>query len=129
MDLNFSAQEIAFRDEVRAFIEANYPKHLRGKNIMREDLSKEDFLAWHKILGQKGWSAPAHRLYLRHVVPLLGHFSTEASAYRYLARSIEEFGTAGEVARRLADAGFETEPPLRLFLGAAAVWRGRKPGH
>ena len=25
--------------EVRAFIEANYPKHLRGKNIMREDLT------------------------------------------------------------------------------------------
>lgn len=59
MDLNFTAEEIAFRDEVRAFIEENYPKHLRGKNIMREDLSKEDFLAWHKILGKKGWSAPA----------------------------------------------------------------------
>ncbi|MGH6950812.1 MAG: acyl-CoA dehydrogenase family protein [Vitreimonas sp.] len=58
MDLNFSAEEIAFRDEVRAFIEANYPKHLKGK-VLREDLSKEDFLAWHKILGRKGWSAPA----------------------------------------------------------------------
>jgi hypothetical protein len=58
MDLNFSAEEIAFRDEVRAFIEANYPRHLKGK-VLREDLSKEDFLAWHKILGKKGWSAPA----------------------------------------------------------------------
>jgi alkylation response protein AidB-like acyl-CoA dehydrogenase len=58
MDLNFSPEEIAFRDEVRAFIEANYPKHLKGK-VLREDLSKEDFLAWHKILGKKGWSAPA----------------------------------------------------------------------
>ncbi|MDZ4693191.1 acyl-CoA dehydrogenase family protein [Terricaulis sp.] len=58
MDLNFSAEELAFRDEVRAFIEANYPKHLKGK-VLREDLSKEDFLAWHKILGKKGWSAPA----------------------------------------------------------------------
>jgi alkylation response protein AidB-like acyl-CoA dehydrogenase len=58
MDLEFSAEEIAFRDEVRAFIEANYPKHLKGK-VLREDLSKEDFLAWHKILGKKGWSAPA----------------------------------------------------------------------
>ncbi len=59
MNLEFSPEEIAFREEVRTFIEANYPKHLRGKNIMREDLSKEDFLAWHKILGKKGWSAPA----------------------------------------------------------------------
>ncbi len=58
MDLNFSAEELAFRDEVRAFIDANYPKHLKGK-VLREDLSKEDFLAWHKILGKKGWSAPA----------------------------------------------------------------------
>jgi alkylation response protein AidB-like acyl-CoA dehydrogenase len=58
MDLNFSPEEIAFRDEVRAFIDANYPKHLKGK-VLREDLSKEDFLAWHKILGKKGWSAPA----------------------------------------------------------------------
>jgi alkylation response protein AidB-like acyl-CoA dehydrogenase len=58
MDLNFSPEEIAFRDEVRAFIEANYPKHLKGK-VLREDLSKADFLAWHQILGKKGWSAPA----------------------------------------------------------------------
>jgi len=58
MDLNFSPEELAFRDEVRAFIDANYPKHLKGK-VLREDLSKEDFLAWHKILGKKGWSAPA----------------------------------------------------------------------
>src|SRR5690606_27414871 len=58
MDLEFSPEEIAFRDEVRTFIEENYPKHLKGK-VFREDLSKEDFLAWHKILGKKGWSAPA----------------------------------------------------------------------
>ncbi len=58
MNLEFSPEEIAFRDEVRAFIETNYPKHLKGK-VLREDLSREDFLAWHKILGKKGWSAPA----------------------------------------------------------------------
>ena len=58
MDLEFSPEDIAFRDEVRAFIEANYPPHLKGR-VLREDLSKEDFLAWHKILGKKGWSAPA----------------------------------------------------------------------
>ncbi|MGE0595410.1 MAG: acyl-CoA dehydrogenase family protein [Hyphomonadaceae bacterium] len=59
MDLNFSKDEIAFRDEVRAFIRDNYPEHLRKKSIVREDLTKEEFLAWHQILGKKGWSAPA----------------------------------------------------------------------
>jgi alkylation response protein AidB-like acyl-CoA dehydrogenase len=58
MNLEFSPEEIAFRDEVRTFIDANYPKHLKGVGL-REDLSKEDFLAWHQILGKKGWSAPA----------------------------------------------------------------------
>jgi alkylation response protein AidB-like acyl-CoA dehydrogenase len=58
MNLEFSPQEIAFRDEVRAFIEANYPAQIKGKG-MREDLSKEDMRAWHKVLGKKGWSAPA----------------------------------------------------------------------
>jgi alkylation response protein AidB-like acyl-CoA dehydrogenase len=58
MNLSFTADEIAFRDEVRAFIEANYPAHLKGL-ASREDLSKEDFMSWHRILGAKGWVAPA----------------------------------------------------------------------
>ena len=58
MNLEFSPEEIAFRDEVRAFIDANYPARLKSVG-MREDLSKADMLAWHKILGKKGWSAPA----------------------------------------------------------------------
>jgi len=58
MNLEFSAEEIAFREEVRSFIEENYPSQLKGLGG-REDLGREDFLAWHKILGKKGWSAPA----------------------------------------------------------------------
>ncbi|KJS37335.1 MAG: acyl-CoA dehydrogenase [Hyphomonas sp. BRH_c22] len=58
MNLDFSPEEIAFRDEVRSFISENYPKELMGFGT-REDLTREQFLAWHKILGKKGWSAPA----------------------------------------------------------------------
>ncbi|QLC24763.1 pimeloyl-CoA dehydrogenase large subunit [Parasphingopyxis algicola] len=58
MNLEFSPEELAFRDEVRAFIEENYPDHLRNIGL-REDLGREDMLAWHKILGEKGWSVPA----------------------------------------------------------------------
>ena len=58
MNLEFSTEEIAFRDEVRTFIRDNYPKELMGLGN-REDLTREQFLAWHKILGKKGWSAPA----------------------------------------------------------------------
>lgn len=58
MNLDFSPEEVAFRDEVRTFIEENYPEELKGAGS-REDLSRDQFLAWHKILGKKGWSTPA----------------------------------------------------------------------
>lgn len=57
MQLEFSSDEVAFRHEVRDFIENNYPKHIAGKTL--DELSRDDIMAWHRILGQQGWSAPA----------------------------------------------------------------------
>ncbi|MDB5432917.1 MAG: pimeloyl-CoA dehydrogenase large subunit [Caulobacter sp.] len=59
MNLEFSPEENAFRDEVRAFIAESYPAQLRGAQDEGEDLTKEDFLAWHKVLAAKGWVAPS----------------------------------------------------------------------
>ncbi|WP_033073296.1 acyl-CoA dehydrogenase family protein [Sphingopyxis sp. MWB1] len=59
MDMEFSPEDLAFQKEVRDFIAENYPAELRGKQDEGEELSKEDFLAWHKILYKKGWVAPA----------------------------------------------------------------------
>nr|WP_070959736.1 acyl-CoA dehydrogenase family protein [Hyphomonas sp. Mor2] len=58
MNLEFSPEEVAFRAEVRAFIEENYPDELK-EFANREDLTKDQFLAWHRVLGKKGWAAPA----------------------------------------------------------------------
>ena len=59
MDLNYSPEELAFRDEVRSWLRANLPATLRGKVENYEHLSKEDLLGWHRILAKKGWVAPA----------------------------------------------------------------------
>ena len=59
MDIEFSPEDLAFRDEVRTFIAENYPAELRGKQDEGDELSKEDFLSWHRILHKKGWVAPA----------------------------------------------------------------------
>src|SRR4051812_48235332 len=59
MDLNYSQDELAFRDEVRAWLQANLPKDLASKVADYEHLSKEDLLRWHKILAKQGWVAPA----------------------------------------------------------------------
>jgi len=58
MNLEFTPEEIAFRDEVRAFIKDNFPEELR-KKTSRDQMGKEDFLAWHKVLAKQGWVAPS----------------------------------------------------------------------
>ncbi|WP_439567766.1 acyl-CoA dehydrogenase family protein [Sphingopyxis sp.] len=59
MDMEFSPEDLAFQQEVRDFIAENYPADLRERQDEGEEMSKEDFLAWHKILHKKGWIAPA----------------------------------------------------------------------
>ncbi len=59
MDLNYSAEELAFRDEVRSWLRANLPQDLREKVENYAHLSKEDVMRWHRILAKQGWVAPA----------------------------------------------------------------------
>ena len=59
MDLNYSTEELAFRDEVRGWLNANLPVDLRDKMSEHAHLSKDDLLRWHRILAKKGWVAPA----------------------------------------------------------------------
>ncbi|WP_373491188.1 acyl-CoA dehydrogenase family protein [Parasphingorhabdus sp.] len=58
MNLEFTEEEKAFRAEVREFIDNNYPQNI-GTRGVQDEMSREDMLAWHKILGKKGWSVPA----------------------------------------------------------------------
>jgi len=55
MDLNFTPEELAFRDEVRDWVEASLPKDISHKVRHSMRLSREDQQAWQKILGKKGW--------------------------------------------------------------------------
>jgi len=59
MDLNYSAEECAFRDEVRAWLEANLPADLKQKVASFEEIGKQGTQRWHRILSDKGWVAPA----------------------------------------------------------------------
>jgi alkylation response protein AidB-like acyl-CoA dehydrogenase len=59
MDLNYSAEELAFRDEARGWLAKNLPRELKAKVEQNAHLSKEDLLRWHRILAKKGWVAPA----------------------------------------------------------------------
>src|ERR1700749_3904811 len=55
MDLAFSKEEMAFRDEVRAFFRDNVPPATRQKIVEGRHLTKDEMVAWWRILNKKGW--------------------------------------------------------------------------
>ena len=57
MDLDYTPDERAFRDEVRGFIAASLPRDIAAKVRDSKRLTRDDFLAWHRILAKKGWVA------------------------------------------------------------------------
>jgi len=59
MDLSLAPAEVAFRDEVRAFLHDNLPDTLRRAQRLTTTVFSEFEIsrAWHKILYRKGWAA------------------------------------------------------------------------
>jgi pimeloyl-CoA dehydrogenase large subunit len=56
MDLRFTPEELAFRDEVRAFFRANLPSSIRARLVEGKHLAKDDIVTWQRILNAKGWA-------------------------------------------------------------------------
>ena len=117
MDLRFTPEEIAFREEVRAFIRDSLPADIRERMRLGYPARKQDTVTWQKILNKKGWaalswpkewggpgwtsiqkmifleenlSAPAPELSSFNITmlgPVLIQFGTEAQKQRYLPRA------------------------------------------
>jgi alkylation response protein AidB-like acyl-CoA dehydrogenase len=59
MDLRFTDEEVAFRDEVRAFFRQALPADIRRKTELGQRISKEEMLRWVRILHARGWATPS----------------------------------------------------------------------
>ncbi len=57
MDLNYSDEELAFRDDVREFLDKELPKQLANKVLTGKHLTRDDMQGWHDILNSRGWLA------------------------------------------------------------------------
>ncbi|AOV03052.1 acyl-CoA dehydrogenase family protein [Delftia sp. WSY_4] len=57
MDLQFTTEELAFRDEVRGFLKDKLPEDLSHKVKNGLQLTKQDMERWHAILNERGWLA------------------------------------------------------------------------
>ncbi len=58
MDMDFTQQDLSFRDEVRSFIETALPKDLKQKASLGGAYTADETKRWHHILYERGWAAP-----------------------------------------------------------------------
>jgi alkylation response protein AidB-like acyl-CoA dehydrogenase len=57
MFLQFTDDELAFREEVRAFIRDHLPKHIHDRLRLGYLPQKQDIVEWQRILNRRGWAA------------------------------------------------------------------------
>src|SRR3984893_17044516 len=57
MDLHFTADELAFRDELRTFFRDNLPGDIRERMRLGHAPTKDDTVAWQRILNPRSWAA------------------------------------------------------------------------
>lgn len=58
MDLRFTPEEIAFRDEVRQFFRTEIPASIRRKVSEGLGLAREDYVTSQRIMNARGWAVP-----------------------------------------------------------------------
>jgi len=59
MELAYTPEEQAFREEVRRFVSDNLPADIQDKVLNGKKMEREDFLRWHRALYKRGWVAPS----------------------------------------------------------------------
>jgi alkylation response protein AidB-like acyl-CoA dehydrogenase len=59
MDLAFSDDDLAFREDVRTFVAENLPEDIAESARRGRPISKPDIQRWQRILYDQGWAAPA----------------------------------------------------------------------
>ncbi len=109
MDLGFSAEEIAFRAEVREFVAKNLPAAIRDKLAAGHHPSKDDIVTWTRILARQGLGRAAlagrmgrHGLGRDQAVDL--HRRDPARPRARIAGLRHQHGRAGDLHVRLAGA-------------------------
>ena len=56
MDLGFTPEELAFRDEARHFFTTAVPKSIRDKVVEGEGLTKDDLVTSQRVLNSRNWA-------------------------------------------------------------------------
>ncbi len=58
MDLNFTPEEVAFRDEIRHFFRTEIPAHVRAKTLGGEHATRDEMVQTQRLLNANGYAVP-----------------------------------------------------------------------
>ncbi len=58
MNLEFTEEELEFREDVRRFLRERLPAEIRDKVLSGCELARDDYLMWQRRLFERGWGAP-----------------------------------------------------------------------
>ena len=108
MDLQFTRDELAFREEVRAFTQANLPADIARRVLDHRRLGRSDYSRWQDILVNKGW--------------LTGHWPREFGGLGWssVEQHVFDEETAGLGAPRLIPFGLNMVAPVIMAFGSAS---------
>lgn len=111
MDMRFSADDLRFQAEVKAFLEEKLPADLRRNGWLTPGAfaQADDFLAWQRILHEKGWLtynwpadvggtgwSPTQRYLFERECALAHAPALAAQGLRMLAPVLARFGTQAQ---------------------------------
>ena len=58
MEIHYTTEQLAFREEVREFLKQELPADIAAKVKLGKHLTKDDHERWQQVLSKKGWYAP-----------------------------------------------------------------------
>lgn len=58
MEMSFTPEQLAFREEVRGWLASSVPPHIKAKAAVDAYFEHHEVMEWHRVLHSKGWVAP-----------------------------------------------------------------------
>ncbi len=86
MEMSFTPEQLAFRQEVTSWVSANMPAAIKEKAAVDAYFSHAEGMEWHKVLFHKGWVAP-------HWPAAFGGPGLDATSRFILTEELELLGT------------------------------------
>ena len=108
MQLEFTEEEQAFREEVRTFLRESLPREISDKVLNGFELSREDYVAWQRRLHERGWGGMSWPV------------EFGGAGWNAVQQYIFEEESAKAGAPRLIPFGIKMVAPVLMAFGSAA---------